>query len=244
MKKIFTTMLSVLVFSSATYAIDIDTIIDKLDANSQYNTAVAKSTMVTTNNLGTTTSSFTSWNRKNGDTLIEISNGLDKGQKILRQGSSIFLFYPDAEEVIRLSGSSMKDSLMGSDFSYEDLTGENSIKARFTSTLIGTEKIDTRDCYHIVMNANKRTETYRKQEVWVDTENFVSLKTILYSASGKALREMYASDIRSVAGYMVAFKIEMHDLLKKNSTTEMTIEELTLNKTIDNNLFTRENLTW
>jgi len=189
-------------------------------------------------------SSFTSWNRKNGDTLIEINTGIDKGQKILRQGSSIFLFYPDAEEVIRLSGSAMKDSLMGTDFSYEDLTGENTIKARFTCELLGTEKINNTECYHIMMIAKKRTETYQRQEAWIDTKKFVALKTIVYSASGKALREMYASDIRLVSGYTVAFKIEMQDLLKKNSTTEMTIKELKLNTPIENKLFTRENLTW
>jgi outer membrane lipoprotein-sorting protein len=244
MKKFFLTLLTSLFFINAFYAIEIDTIIDKLDANTQYDTAVAKSTMITKNTLGTTTSSFTSWNRKNGDTLIEINSGVDKGQKILRQGSSIFLFYPDAEEVIRLSGSAMKDSLMGTDFSYEDLTGENTIKARFNCELLGTEVINNTECYHIILTAKSRNETYQKQESWVDSKIFVGIKTILYSASGKALREMYASDIRPISGYNVAFKIQMQDLLKKNSKTEMIIEELKLNTPIENKLFTRENLTW
>jgi outer membrane lipoprotein-sorting protein len=243
MKKIIAVALS-LVTAAGIYAEDIGTIIGKLEANTVYDTVYSESTMTATGSLGTTESSFKSWNRKNGDTLIEIDKGPDKGQKVLRQGASIFLFYPDAEEVIRLQGSALKDSLMGSDFSYEDLTGDDSISGRYTGSLAGTETVDGRTCWHILLTAKNSRETYRQQELWIDTELNVSLKTILYSASGRALRELHAGGIRKIDGFNVATRMVMQDLLKKDSKTVLTIENVAINKPIDDKLFSRENLTW
>ena len=243
MKKIIALALA-LFTAAGMYASDIDAILSSLESNTVYDTAYSESTMTTTGSLGTTESSFKSWNRKNGDTLIEIDKGPDKGQKILRQGASIFLFYPDAEEVIRLQGSALRDSLMGSDFSYEDLTGEDSFSKRYTGTLEGTETVDGRPCWHVLLTAKSSRETYRRQELWIDTELNVSLKTILYSASGRALRELHAGGIRKIDGFNVATRMVMQDLLKKDSKTVLTIENVTINKPIDDKLFSRENLTW
>ncbi len=243
MKRIITSFF-IFVFTTFLFSVDIGTIISSYEKNSVYETAYAECVMLTTDNLGTTENSFKNWARKNGDTLIEIKSGPDKGQKILRKGASIFLFYPDAEEVIRLQGSALKDSLMGSDFSYEDLTGENSLIDRYTSTLIGEEIIDNRLCYHIMMIAKKKKETYRKQETWIDKELNVSLKTILYSASGKAMRELRSESVKKINGHNIATKMIMKDLLKKNSRTILTIDNIIINEPVDRKLFTRENLTW
>ncbi|MCK9170822.1 MAG: outer membrane lipoprotein-sorting protein [Treponema sp.] len=243
MKRVIAVLFSIFTAAGISAA-DIDTIISKFEANTVYDTVYAESTMKTTNSLGTAQSSFKSWNRRNGDTLIEIDKGPDKGQKILRQGASVFLFYPDAEEVIRLQGSALKDSLMGSDFSYEDLTGENSISDRYTSSLAGTEIVDGRSCYHVLLTAKNSRETYRRQELWIDAELYVSLKTVLYSASGRALRELHSGDIKKVSGFYIATKMIMQDLLKKDSTTVLTIETVIINKPVDDKIFSRENLTW
>lgn len=243
MKQVLALLLSVFTAVEIS-ATDIDTILSRFESNTVYDTAYAESTMTATGILGTTESSFKSWNRRNGDTLIEIDKGPDRGQKILRQGSSVFLFYPDAEEVIRLQGSALKDSLMGSDFSYEDLTGEKSIRDRYTGSLIGTDSVDGRSCYHVVMTAKSSRETYRRQELWIDAELYVSLKTVLYSASGRALRELHSREIKNINGFNIAVKMIMQDLLKKDSTTVLTIENIVINKPIDDKVFSRENLTW
>ena len=82
---------------------------------------------------------FALLHRKGGDALVEITSGPDRGQKVLRQSSNIYLFYPDAEEVIWLKGSALKDSMMGSDFSYEDLTNDKTLADRYTSELFVVE---------------------------------------------------------------------------------------------------------
>lgn len=223
---------------------DIETIIDRLEYNQVFESSKSTATLTVTNKLGTVESSFETYERENNDTLLVIDTGPDRGQKILRQGESIFLYYPDAEEIIRLQGSALRNSIMGSDFSYEDLTGDDSIRAKFNYELLGTEIIDGNLCYHVVFIAKSRREIYQKEEVFIDVELFAARKTILYSASGKALREMYSTNFIAIKGRNIAHTTLMIDLLKKNSTTLMELIDIEIDIPLDDNLFTRENLSW
>lgn len=232
------------VFFAQTPAPAIDDIIKRLDDNTVFDTAISEATVTVQNKFGTTYNDVRTYGRKNGDTLIEIISGPDRGQKVLRLANSIYLYYPDAEEVIRLQGSALKDSMMGSDFSYEDLTGDKSIASNYTSEYLGTETIDGRQCYHLMLTAKKKTAAYQKEELFVDTEKYVSLKSILYSASGKALREMTSSDIMQINGKYIAQKSVMVDLLKKTSVTTMQLKKIEVNAPIQNKYFTLEELSW
>lgn len=222
----------------------IDVILKKLESNQVFNTAKIEMTLNVSNRFGLTSNQFSSYSRKGGDALIEITAGPDRGQKILRQKNNIYLFYPDAEEVIWLKGSALKESMMGSDFSYEDLTDEGTIQDRFTARVEGIEEIDDHSCYHLILIANSRTETYAKQELWVDTELFVSRKAFLYSASGKPIREMTASNIKNISGKEIPFTTVMKDLLKKNTSTEMTIIKAEIDIPLSEKYFNRDELSW
>lgn len=74
----------------------------KLEDNQVYDTCVLDATLSVSNRFGRSESAFTTWARKGGDTLIEITAGPDRGQKVLRQQGNIYLYYPEAEDVIWL----------------------------------------------------------------------------------------------------------------------------------------------
>lgn len=133
---------------------------------------------------------------------------------------------------------------MGSDFSYEDLTDDGTILGRFTVRLVGTETVDGAECIRLVLEAKTRNEAYAKQELWVDSRLFVTRRAILYSAAGKPIRELSASDIRTVSGKNVPFRTEMRDLLKKNTSTVMTISRIEIGVPVAEKYFNRETLSW
>lgn len=221
----------------------VDEIVRRLEANQVFETSRIEATLAASNRFGITTSTFTAWSRR-GDTLLEITSGPDRGQKVLRQKNNIYLYYPDADDVIWLRGSALRDSLMGSDFSYEDLTDDRTLLDRFQAELTGSEVIDGVDCWTILMTAKSRNETYARQDIWVDKELFITRKAILYSAAGRPLREMQASDIRMVAGRPMAFRTVMTDLLRRNTSTTMTLQTVELNQPISDRYFNREELSW
>lgn len=223
---------------------DVNEIIRLYEKNTMSETAKMSAELTVADQFGASVHTFDSYSRKNGDTLVVVTKGPDKGQKILRLESSIFLFYPEAEQVIRLSGSALKDSVMGSDFSYEDLTGDNSIQNNYSAVLKGIAAVDEVQCYHVELTAKNRRQTYQKQELYIDTAFFIPRKTILYSASGRALREMVSSDVKKIGTRNAAMTSVMTDLLKKKSTTTMRIISAEFDTALDDKLFSRDELSW
>ncbi len=230
--------------ANATTEMDTDEIVDAIERNQAFKTVAIDATIVTTDRLGSSTQKFSSYGRENGDTLVVVTAGADTGQKVLRKGTSIYLYYPDAEEVIRLQGSALKDSFMGSDFSYEDLTGDNGIRDNYTAELLETVRIDGHDCYHMMFTAKNRKQTYQKQESYIDAELFVSRRSILYSASGRALREITSSEFVTEKGFVFATSSIMKDLMKTNSSTIMTVESVQVDISIPDSYFSKDELVW
>lgn len=241
---LFTAGFIPLSLSAQTGAPAAETIVKRMEANQVFETSRFEARLTVTNAFGTTDNDFTTWQRRGGDTLIEITSGPDRGQKVLRQESNIYLFYPDADEVIWLRGTALKNSVMGSDFSYEDLTNDKTILDRYTAVLEGESSFEGRSCWQVTLTAKTKEETYAKQEISVDKETYVSLHSVLYSASGKALRDVSSSDIRAVSGKLVPFKTVMKDLLKKNSVTVMAVAKAEINIAIPDSYFNREELSW
>jgi len=219
-------------------------IIKKLEVNQVYDTSSMDAKLSVSNQFGITANEFTIYARKGGDTLIAITSGPDRGQKVLRQKQNIYLYYPEAEEVIWLKGSALKDSMMGSDFSYEDLTDDKTILDRFDAQLLGEDAFDDVKCWHIILTAKAKTETYAKEEILVDETTYVMRHAILYSAAGKAIREISASDIKTVSEKNIAYTTVMKDLLKKNTSTTMTLTRVEIGIPLSGKYFNREELSW
>ena len=161
-KNIAIALISVFTVLLTAQNLSVSSILEKYESNMKHTTSIIKAQISTTDSFGTTKQTLEIYSRENGDTLIVIADGPDKGQKILRLENSLFLFYPSAEEVIRLTGSALKDSIAGTDFSYEDLSGDNSIAHNYTTVLQGTEIVQERECYVIELTAKKKTLAYQK----------------------------------------------------------------------------------
>ncbi|MGN0740984.1 MAG: outer membrane lipoprotein-sorting protein [Treponema sp.] len=246
MKKLCTFVMTAILSLAGIFAdgLSVEQIMAKYDANDNFETCRMKATLSVTDKFGTTKTSFESCQRKNGDTLIIVADGPDAGQKILRLENSVYLYYPDAEELIRLQGSALKDSIMGSDFSYEDLTGSDSTLENYTGELLGKETIDGFECYHLMLTAKTKKQLYQKQELWIDCSMFVGRKEIMYSASGKALSESVMTEFKKFGRYYIGTKGRMVNLLKKSSVTEMNITFIEFDVPLSDKLFSKDELAW
>jgi len=200
--------------------------------------------MIISDRFGSRTKTFVSYAAGADKMLLEFTNPEERGQKILRLEDEIYLYFPEAEEVIHLQGSALKESVMGSDFSYEDMTGEGDLLDQYEITLLGEQTIDGRKHYHLELKAKKRGLAYPKQEAWVDAEYWVMTRANAYSLSGRLLKEMELGDIRVVAGKYVPHYIIMRDAMKKDSSTEMRIEAIDLQADLPPDIFSLEELTW
>ncbi len=225
-------------------AITAEEIVEAVERNEINQEERIDGSMIITDRFGPRVKTFVSYASGADKMLLEFTNPEERGQKILRLDDEIYLYFPEAEEVIHLQGSALKESLMGSDFSYEDLTGEGNLLDLYKVTLVGEEMIDGRKHYHLELKARKRGLAYSKQEVWVDAEYWVMTRANAYSLSGRLLKEMELGDIRKVAGKYVPHYVIMRDAMKRNSSTEIRIEALDLEAELPPDAFSLEELTW
>lgn len=218
-------------------------IIDRMEDVMDYDTLSFNAVMKNNDKLGETSMSFTAYQKGDGDTLLLVTSGLDKGQKILRLDDEIFIYYPDADEIVRLSGSGLKNSFLGSDFSYEDLTGDDDYDERYSYELLGEEEYEGAECYRILFIAKKLSETYQREEMLIDKDRFVPLKQSLFSKSGKLLKEIFYSDYTSDLP-LYPTMVKTQNAIKKSNSSELRISALSFNDKLNESLFEKEELSW
>jgi outer membrane lipoprotein-sorting protein len=225
-------------------AITAEEIIANVERNEVNERQRIEGSMTINDRFGSRVKTFISYASGTDKMLLEFTNREERGQKILRLEDEIYLYFPEAEEVIHLQGSALKESVMGSDFSYEDMTGEGDLLELYDVSLLGEENVEGRKNYKVELKARKRGVAYPKQEVWVDAETWVMSRANAYSLSGRLLKEMEFGDVRKVAGKYVPHTIIIQDAMKKNSSTEMRIEAVDLQSDLPPNIFSLEELTW
>ena len=239
MKQKILLLTAMLIFITAgLFAITAEEIIEKMELNLVYDTAIVEGRMVINDRFGTRTSTYISYTEGEEKSLLEFTNIEDAGQKILRLKDEIYLYYPDAEETIRLQGAALRQAVMGSDFSYEDMTGDKGILDSYAVTLDGEGTVDGFPCYILTLTAKTRDVPYQKEIMWVDKELFIYRQVHKLAKSGKVLKEMKVTDLIKVDGLYIPSRLIMVDKLKRNSSTEFYMDSIKLGIVLPVDIFT------
>ena len=223
---------------------DGESILKRVDAAQTFSTMKAVGTMTITDSLGARKTTFINYTKGKDDTFMEFTSAAEKGQKILRNAKELYLFFPDAEEVTRLQGAALRQSMAGSDISYEDMTGTRNRSDNYTTGVEGSEIIDGRDCWKLLLTAKTRNVAYSKQELWVDKVNYLPVKGLYYALSGKVLKELSFGDVEKMGAFAMSTRIQITDKLKAGSKTELRFSSIEIDKPMDLKIFTLENLSW
>ncbi len=230
--------------SESSSTLSANEILDKMEERMDFDSALLSMKMVNTDRLGSTSMVFTTSQKGNGDTILVVTDGPDKGQKILRLNNDIYIYYPDAEEVVRLSSSGLKNSFLGSDFSYEDLTGDDDYSFRFNSSVEGVVSLEGVDCYVVRLEAKKSSETYQLQKAYIAVDSFLPQRFEMYSKSGKLLKTIDYEAFVEQDGVCYPTHIKVVNAVKKNSYSDIYVTELQFNVTLDESKFDKEELAW
>ena len=219
-------------------------ILDKIDRNMVFDSAYTETDMIITIRNRIITKSLISYAKGNKKSYIEfLSPARDKGTKMLKLDDIVKIYYPSAERVMRLSGHMLRRSMMGSDFSYEDMTERSKkLKEEYSGEIKGDETINERPCYVLVLTSKIKKQTYFTRKMWVDKERFVGLKEELYAKSGKLLKVAYAEGIKTLRKRFYPTKIIMEDRLRKNSKTEIVLKKIDFDIAIPPDTFSERRL--
>jgi len=144
-----------------------------------------------------------------------------------------WLYMPALKKSRRISGSSGGDYFMGTDFTYDDMSGHKTDD--YEHKLLGTENQDGKTCWKIE-STPKQKSSYSKFVSWVDQESLLQTKAEFYDKQGALLKVLTVSEIEKINGFWTAKKMEMVNMQKKHTTVLLT-KKIEFNKDIPDSFF-------
>lgn len=244
MKRIF--LLSLLTFSFLSYSQNYPagkSILDKVDDNMSSRTRIITSRMEIEGARGTRTMSSKTWSEGDKKAFTEyLSPAREKGTKMLKLENQLWIFSPATDRTMQISGHMLRQSVMGSDMSYEDMMSDTPLLERYKAAVTGEETIDGRKCWVVTLTAIKEDVNYYTQKMWVDEERFVPLKMDLFAKSGKLLKRTLLSDVQKIQGRWFPKVMIYKDMLKDGKGTKMIIENIQFDASIPPAIFNKGNL--
>lgn len=154
----------------------------------------------------------------------------------------LWIYLPALKKSRRLVASNKKDSFVGSDFSYGDISLP--MVARYRHTVTRTEPMDGVDCYVIEStpadDTVKTNSGYSRKLTWVRSDNFVEAKVEYYDLAGRLLKTQRVTKPQAVdakAGRWFPMSRDMTNHQTGHRTT-LTVLKLETNVPTPDELFT------
>ena len=164
----------------------------------------------------------------------------EKGTKMLKLGDKLWTYSPQTDRVIQISGHMLRQSVMGSDISYNDMMEDRPLEELYEATLEGSVDIDGRDHWIMFLETRVTGLSYPKRRAWIDKEYLLPMKEELYAKSGKLLKTSTMSGVRKVQGRWFPSQFIYKDELKRNSKgTEWVIDEIAFDIDIPDSRFSK-----
>ena len=164
----------------------------------------------------------------------------EKGTKMLKLGDKLWTYSPQTDRVIQISGHMLRQSVMGSDISYNDMMEDRPLEELYEATLEGSVDIDGRDHWIMFLETRVTGLSYPKRRAWIDKEYLLPMKEELYAKSGKLLKTSTMSGVRKVQGRWFPSQFIYKDELKRNSKgTEWIIDEIAFDIDIPDSRFSK-----
>jgi len=219
---------------------DANEILERVDQNMSSRNRVVESTMIIHGRRASRT--ITSRTYSVGDTKSfteYLSPAREQGTKMLKLEDQLWIYSPDTDRTIQISGHMLRQSVMGSDLSYEDMMDDRKLREIYDAEIAGEENINGRRCYRLQLEAKVEDASYQSQQLCVDAERFIPLKQQMYAKGGKLLKQVMLSQVEKVQGRWFPMKMVYKDVLKEGDGTEFQVTSIRFNQEIPEYIFTK-----
>ena len=218
-------------------------ILRRVDANITAENRVVTSTMIIHGRRGSRSISAKSWIQGSQKAFTEyLAPPRERGTKMLKLKDQLWMYAPQSDRIIHISGHMLRQSLMGSDLSYEDMMEDPSLSNLYQAEIIGQEAYQGRDCWVVELTAREANVAYHSRKIWVDKERMIVLKEERYAKRGKLLKTVEVQDVFQVNGRWVPRRATFKDALSQGRGTEFIVDSLALNVPIPDYIFTKASL--
>ena len=129
--------------------------------------------------------------------------------------SDRWLFIPSLSLVQRIAAKDAQSSFVGSDFTYEDVSGRN-VEAD-EHKLNREEEHGGKPCY-VIESIPKGSASYKRKVSWIDKATSLPLKEEYYDVQDQLFKEFSAGEIKEIDGVPTILKRTMKNLKTGHQT--------------------------
>ncbi|MEW6749390.1 MAG: outer membrane lipoprotein-sorting protein [Candidatus Latescibacterota bacterium] len=149
-----------------------------------------------------------------------------------------WIYIPAINMVRRIAASDSRSSFVGSDFTYEDVSGRD--LAADTHVLLRQEPLDGAEC-HVVESRPQGAAEYTRKVSWIDTATFLPRREEYYDAQNELARRFTAERVEDIGGHPTIVHRTMENV-KSGHRTEVTFTEVAYDVGLDDGVFTERAL--
>ncbi len=149
-----------------------------------------------------------------------------------------WLFIPAINLVKRIAANDKYSSFVGSDFTYEDVSGRK--PEEDSHAILRKEALNGKNCF-VIESIPKGPSEYTKRISWIDEKNFLPLKEEFYDKQNELYREFEAQEIKDINGIPTITKRVMRNV-KTGHKTEVTFQSVEYNVGIGDDIFSERYL--
>ena len=215
-------------------------ILKKVDENIGSDNKISISKMHINGRRGSRTIESKSWIQGMERSFTEyLSPPREKGTKMLKLGDQLWTYTPATDRTILISGHMLRQSVMGSDLSYEDLMEDTRLSNIYNSEVVGEENYQDRPCWVLQLTAKNVDVAYHSRKIWVDKERYVVLQENRYAKSGKLLKNTEVKRVEKNNDRWVPMEVVFKDMLKSGDGTQFIVESIQFNAEIPEYIFSK-----
>jgi len=218
-----------------------DSILKKIDENQVAGSRITVYEMTIRGRRGSRTMKAKAWVQGVERAFTEyLEPAREAGTKMLKLGDQLWTFSPSTDRTIQIAGHMLRQSVMGSDMSYEDMMEDPKLQNLYVATVVGEGPLLERACWILELKARPGAEpSYHSRKVWVDKERFLPLKEERYATSGKLLKTAEIMSVRQYQQRWVAERAVFKDALKNDGGTEFVVTSIEFDAKIPEHVFSQ-----
>ena len=222
---------------------DADAILRRADENMGSDNKISMSVITIHGRRGSRSVKSRSWIQGRTKSFTEyLDPPREKGTKMLKLEDQLWTYTPSSDRTILISGHMLRQSVMGSDLSYEDMMEDHRLAELYAASIAGEEDYDGRPCWVLELVSRGEEIAYHKRKIWVDKERYTVLREERFAKSGKLLKTTDVKKVERMAGRWVPTRIVFKDALKDGQGTEFVLESIEYNASIPDHVFTKASL--
>lgn len=218
-------------------------ILERMDDNMTASSRIMEASMTIHGKRNSRTLRFRSYSIGTSKAFSEyISPPSEAGTKMLKLDNQLWIYSPATDRIIQISGHMLRQPVMGSDMSYEEMLEDRKMLDIYTVTGFSDGELNGLRVWVLDLTARVKDAAYQSQKLWVDKQRYIPVLQEMYARSGQLLKKAEYDNFIQVQGRWFPARIQYRDMLRQGGGTTFEIHQIQFDQPIPDHIFSKASL--